>query len=116
MQIVHVSLADAFAKGPPPRGNLAVPIFSRGSLVVELYAPTGLDPQKPHARDEVYFVTRGKALFFDGARRFSVETGSFLFVPAGRTHRFEDFSADFVVWVAFYGPEGGETRVARTTS
>jgi hypothetical protein len=23
-------------------------------------------------------------------------------------HCFEDFSSDFTVWVAFYGPEGGE--------
>ena len=107
-QIVHVSFTDALAKGPPPSGNLAVPIFSHGSLVVELYTPVGQDPQKPHARDEVYFVARGKGLFFDGAQRHSVEAGSFLFVPAGHLHRFEDFSSDFAVWVAFYGPEGGE--------
>ena len=31
-----------------------------------------------------------------------------VFVPAGQIHRFEDFSSDFVVWVVFYGPEGGE--------
>ena len=111
MRIVHVSLADALAKGPPPAGNLAVPIFSHGSLVVELYTPVGHDPQKPHTRDEVYFVTRGKGLFFDGEQRRAVEPGSFLFVPAGRTHRFEDFSSDFVVWVAFYGPEGGESGI-----
>ena len=109
MRIVHVSLAEALAKGPPPPGNLAVPIFSHGSLVVELYAPVSQDPQKPHTRDEAYFVTRGKGLFFDGERRYSVEAGSFLFVPAGHTHRFEDFSSDFVVWVAFCGPEGGES-------
>jgi len=108
MRIVHVSLAEALAKGPPPPGNLAVPIFSHGSLVVELYTPVGHDPQKPHTRDEVYFVTRGSGLFFDGERRHSVEAGSFLFVPAGRTRRFEDFTSDFVVWVAFYGLEGGE--------
>lgn len=106
---VHVSLAEALAKGPPPPGNLAIPIFSHGSLVVELYAPVGHDPQKPHTRDEAYFVTRGTGFFFDGERRYSVGTGSFLFVPAGQIHRFEDFSSDFVVWVAFYGPEGGET-------
>src|SRR5438093_868581 len=64
-RVVHVSLADALSKGPPPPGNLAVPIFSRGSLVVELYTPDGHDPQKPHTRDEVYFVTRGNGLFFD---------------------------------------------------
>lgn len=108
---VHVGLAEALTKAPPPPGNLAVPIFSHGSLEVELYTPVGHDPQKPHTRDEIYFVTRGRGLFFDGERRHSVELGSFVFVPAGQVHRFEDFSSDFVVWVAFYGPEGGEKDV-----
>src|SRR5262245_48035425 len=107
-RIVHVSLAEASSKGPPPAGNLATPIFSRGSLAVELYAPVGHDPQKPHTRDEMYFVTKGKGFFFDGERRHAVEAGSLLFVPAGCVHRFEGFSPDFVVWVVFYGPEGGE--------
>jgi len=107
-RVVHVSLADALSKGPSPPGNLAVPIFSHGSLVVELYTPVGQDRQKPHTRDEVYFVTRGRGLFFNGAKRHAVEAGSFLFVRAGQSHRFEDFSSDFVVWVVFYGPEGGE--------
>jgi hypothetical protein len=62
--IVHVPLADALSNGPPPTGNLAVPIFSHGSLVVELYTPVGHDPQKPHTRDEVYFVARGSGQFF----------------------------------------------------
>jgi len=104
-----VGLNEALSKGTPPPGNLAVPIFSHGSLVVELYTPVGHDPQKPHTRDEVYFVARGKGRFFDGAQRYSVEAGSFLFVPAGHTHRFEDFSSDFAVWVIFYGLEGGES-------
>jgi len=109
-QIVHVSLTDALTKGPPPPGNLAVPVFSHGSLAVELYTPIDQDTQKPHTRDEIYFVTRGRGEFFDGSSRFPVETGSFVFVPAGEPHRFEDFSSDFTVWVAFYGPEGGETN------
>jgi mannose-6-phosphate isomerase-like protein (cupin superfamily) len=107
-RIVQVSFAEAISKGPPPAGNLAVPIFSHGSLIVEMYTPVGQDPQKPHTRDEVYFVARGKGLFFDGEQRHAVEAGSFLFVPAGQVHRFEEFSNDFAVWVAFYGPEGGE--------
>lgn len=107
-RIAHFGLAEALAKGPPPPDNLAVPIFSHGSLVVELYTPVGQDPQKPHTRDEVYFVTRGAGSFFDGEQRHSVAVGSFLFVRAGQVHRFEDFSPDFVVWVVFYGPEGGE--------
>jgi mannose-6-phosphate isomerase-like protein (cupin superfamily) len=110
-RVVHVGFDEALTKGPPPTGNLAVPIFAHGSLVVELYTPVGNDPQKPHTRDEVYFVARGQGMFFDGERRHEVVAGSFIFVPAGEVHRFEDFSSDFVVWVAFYGPEGGETEV-----
>lgn len=105
---IHVSLTEALRKGPPPPGNLAVPVFSHGSLVVELYTPVDHDPQTPHSRDEVYFVARGTGIFFDGERRHSVQAGSFLFVAAGQIHRFENFSTDFAVWVAFYGPEGGE--------
>ncbi len=107
-QIAHVSFAEALAKGPPPAGNLAVPIFLHGTLAIELYTPVGHDPQKPHTRDEIYFVVRGTGKFFDGSRHHDLAAGSFLFVPAGRVHRFESFSSDFAVWVAFYGPEGGE--------
>ena len=110
LRISHVSFADALAKGPPPAGNLAVPVFSNGSLEVELYTPQGHDPQKPHSRDEVYFVVRGTGRFFDGSQRYAVAPGSFLFVAAGQEHRFEEFSSDFAVWVAFYGPEGGEVQ------
>lgn len=106
---VHVPMAEALSKGPPPAGNLAVPIFSHGSLAVELYTPIDHDPQKPHTRDEIYFVARGHGFFFDGTNRFTIQAGSFLFVPAGHVHRFENFSSDFAVLVAFYGPEGGES-------
>src|SRR5947199_4331714 len=93
-RVVHVGLANALSKGPPPPANLAVPIFSHGSIVVELYTPVGHDPQKPHSRDEVYFVIRASGFFLDGKRHHSVKAGSFLFVPAGQIHRFEDFSSD----------------------
>ncbi|MBN9120167.1 MAG: cupin domain-containing protein [Planctomycetes bacterium] len=105
-----MSLAEALAKGPPPAGNLAIPVFEHGSLEVELYAPRGHDPQKPHDCDEVYVVARGRGVFFDGTARHAVEAGAFLFVAAGQIHRFEEFSDDFAVWVFFYGPRGGEGR------
>jgi len=108
-RIVHFDLADALTKGPPPTGSLTVPIFSHGSLVVEFYTPHGVDMQTPHRRDELYFVTRGEALFFDGEQRYSVEPGSCVFVPAGELHRFEAISPDFAAWVVFYGPKGGES-------
>jgi mannose-6-phosphate isomerase-like protein (cupin superfamily) len=107
-RIACTSLAEALSQGPPPPGNLAVPIFAHGTLIVELYTPVGRDPQKPHSRDELYIIARGTGTFFDGTRRYNVEAGTIVFVPAGHEHRFEDFSGDFAVWVAFYGPEGGE--------
>src|SRR5438876_6244051 len=94
-RIAHVGLVDALSKGPPPPGNLAVPIFAHGSLVEELYTPVGHDPQKPHTRDEVYFVTRRCGQFFDGTNRHRVEAGSFLFAPSRQFHRFERFSSGF---------------------
>jgi mannose-6-phosphate isomerase-like protein (cupin superfamily) len=108
VRTAHVSLAEALGKGPPPAGNLAVPIFAHGSLAVELYTPRGHDPQSPHDRDEVYVVARGTGTFFDGSERHPIGPGSFLFVAAGQPHRFEDFSPDLAVWVFFYGPVGGE--------
>jgi mannose-6-phosphate isomerase-like protein (cupin superfamily) len=107
-RIAHVSLSEAISKGPPPPGNLAVPIFAHASLEVEMYKPNGTDPQKPHDRDEIYLVARGSGIFFDGIKRHEIQFGSFLFVAAGQTHQFESFSSDFAVWVFFYGPIGGE--------
>lgn len=110
----HFSLADALRLGPPPSGNLAVPVFAHGSLVAELYTPQGQDPQTPHPRDEVYVVVRGSAVLVTGAgaERRPAASGGFLFVAAGLPHHFEEISLDFAVWVFFYGPDGGE-RPAR---
>ncbi len=110
--VTVVALADAFALGPPPPGNLAVPVFAHGTLEVELYAPRGTDLQQPHDRDEVYVVARGSAQFWDGRARTRVAAGALLFVAAGQAHRFESMSEDFAVWVLFYGPLGGETPAA----
>lgn len=107
----EISLEQALKLGPPPAGNLAVPIFDHGTLNAELYSPRGHDPQKPHTRDEIYVVARGQGVFFNGSERVPVQAGSFLFVAAGQEHRFEQFSDDFAVWVFFYGPEGGEKAV-----
>ncbi|MCA9517918.1 MAG: NAD(P)H-dependent oxidoreductase [Myxococcales bacterium] len=99
---------DALAMGPPPPGNHAVPVFGHGSLVVEMYAPRDRDLQTPHARDELYVIARGTSLFVEPGGSREVGAGTFLFVPAGRPHRFSRMSPDFATWVCFYGPDGGE--------
>ena len=82
--------------------------FEHGTLSVEVYAPRGTDPQQPHTRDEAYVVVTGSGTFVNGDTREPFSPGDFLFAPAGVPHRFVDFTDDLVVWVIFYGPEGGE--------
>jgi hypothetical protein len=38
-------------------------------LSVELFAPKGVDTQKPHAQDELYIVARGSGEFVNGPVR-----------------------------------------------
>ena len=83
-------------------------VFEHGSLAVEIYAPRGVDPQKPHSRDEVYVVAAGSGRYVCGENRTPFGPGDLLFAAAGAVHRFEEFTDDLILWVMFYGPEGGE--------
>lgn len=105
----HITLPEALDQLPGGTGAWFRELYKHGTLSVEIYAPRGVDPQAPHTRDEVYIVACGSGTFFDGESRKPFKAGDFLFVAAGRPHRFEDFTDDFAVWVIFYGPEGGET-------
>lgn len=104
----HLETAPALRRLPGAAGERFVSLFRHGTLLVELYAPRGRDPQIPHTRDEVYVVVQGSGTFYNGRERHAFASGDCLFVAAGVEHRFEDFSDDLVVWVIFYGPEGGE--------
>ena len=112
--MLRASVADLLQRLPGPRtadwpdGERFTEAFAHGTLVVELYAPEAIDTQKPHTRDEAYFVVSGNGEFVMDSERTSFSAGDALFVAAGAEHRFENFSADFVTWVVFYGPEGGE--------
>lgn len=83
-------------------------LHARGTMILEIYAPRGIDDQQPHAQDELYFVVSGSGTFFCDGTRVSFGPGDALFAGAGVEHRFEDFTDDFATWVVFYGPEGGE--------
>jgi mannose-6-phosphate isomerase-like protein (cupin superfamily) len=91
-----------------PEGERFVGALAHGSMSVELYAPVATDPQMPHSQDELYFVISGTGEFVNGGERMSFSPGTVLFVPAGREHRFENFSEDFATWVVSWGPTGGE--------
>lgn len=107
----RATVAEGLARLPTRDGKRFVTLLEHGSLVVELYAPRGVDPQQPHTRDELYVVAQGSGEFVNGDVRESFGPGDVLFVPAGVVHRFENFTDDFAVWVMFYGPEGGEAAI-----
>ena len=105
----RITVADALKRlAKRDDGKRFVELLTHGSLSVEIYAPRGHDPQTPHTRDEAYVVLEGRGEFINGSERHPFSAGDFLFVPAGVEHRFVDFTDDLVVWVIFYGPEGGE--------
>ena len=104
----RATVAEALNLLPGPDGKRFAKVLGHGTMEVEVYAPRGHDPQLPHSRDELYFVVSGGGEFVNGPARHPFGPGDALFVPAGVEHRFEDFTDDFVAWVVFYGPEGGE--------
>jgi len=105
----RVTIPDALdAVSKIKEGIPSTACFEHGTLQVKMYRPAGRDPQKPHARDEIYVIARGSGWFVNGDDRHPFQTGDVVFVPAGVVHRFVEFTDDFCSWVMFYGPEGGE--------
>ena len=92
-------------------GKRFLELFHHGTLVLEIYQPVGADLQTPHDRDEVYIVINGTGEFKSGDTVSTFQQGDFLFVSAGMEHRFLSFSEDFLTWVIFYGPKGGENNI-----
>ena len=104
----RTTVAEAMRLLPGPGGERFAKVLGHGSMEVEVYAPRGTDPQTPHTRDELYVVVSGSGKFINGPEGHEFRPGDVLFVPAGVEHRFEDFTEDLMLWVVFYGPEGGE--------
>ena len=111
---MKASIAATLARlpGPPsaryPQGAPFVTVMAGGTMSVEVFAPRGVDLQTPHTQDELYFVYAGTGEIVINGQRFDAAAGDAFFVAAQVEHRFENFSEDFVTWVVFYGPPGGE--------
>lgn len=104
----RITLDEIADKVPGPGGERSAIAFQHGTLTLKIYAPRMVDPQQPHLQDELYVVIRGRGFFVHGDHRVPFKTNDVLFAPARLPHRFEDFTDDLSLWVAFYGPEGGE--------
>ncbi len=83
-------------------------MMAGGTMSVEVFAPKGADRQTPHNQDELYFIQSGRGEIVIAGQRFEAAAGDAFFVAAQVEHRFENFTGDFVTWVVFYGPSGGE--------
>jgi mannose-6-phosphate isomerase-like protein (cupin superfamily) len=101
-------LEPALRRLPTPEGARSTTLFKHGSMTLKVYAPRGADAQKPHTQDEIYVVVSGHGKFRVDDKTAQFRPGDTLFVSAGAVHRFEEFTDDLVVWVVFWGPEGGE--------
>ncbi len=77
---------------------LRVPAMSAG---VYTLPAGGVDPQKPHKEDEMYYVVRGRARMRVGAEDRIVNAGSVIFVAAEVEHRFYEIEEELVVLVFF---------------
>ena len=104
-----VSLNSAFESLKKSKDPFAT-VFTHGTLEIEIYKPDKVDLQQPHDRDEAYIISSGSGKFELENEISEVNTGDFLFVPAGAQHRFLEFTNDFSTWVIFYGPIGGEAE------
>ena len=111
---MKISLSQALKRLPAaptatyPQGAPFVTMMAGGTMSVEVFAPKGVDLQQPHKQDELYFIQAGTGRIDINGQKFDAAVGNAFFVAAGVAHRFENFSDDFVTWVVFYGPEGGE--------
>lgn len=61
----------------------------------------GVDPQRPHTEDEVYYVASGRAQIKVGDEDRAVGPGSIVFVAANVEHRFHSITEGLTVLVFF---------------
>ncbi len=93
---------------PQPRdadGHAYVDFFASDRLSVGLaiWPHGGVDLQRPHDEDEVYYVIEGRGAISVGGEERPVGPGSLVFVAAGVEHRFHDIEEDLRILV-FWAP------------
>jgi quercetin dioxygenase-like cupin family protein len=102
MKTLFASLAEIekqrTASGKSYREFLRVPAMSAGLYVLPA---GGVDNQKPHREDEIYYVVRGRARFSAGSEDRDVSAGSVIFVAAEVGHHFHNIAEDLVILVLF---------------
>jgi mannose-6-phosphate isomerase-like protein (cupin superfamily) len=83
---------------------MRVPALSLGLYVLDAGA---VDPQTPHAEDEIYHVMQGRGRIAVGGDDRPVGPGDTVYVAAGVEHRFHDISEQLRLLVVFAPAESG---------
>jgi len=86
------------ATSGPYREFLRVPALSAGLYVLPA---GGIDPQRPHGEDEVYYIASGRGSILVAAEDRAVGPGTVVYVPAGVEHRFHTIAEDLTILVFF---------------
>ncbi len=84
-------------------GELYLEFLRQPSMSLGLYVlPVGgIDPQQPHAEDEVYYILHGRALINVAGEDRLVQPGSLVFVGKQVPHHFHTISEELYVLVFF---------------
>ncbi len=112
---MKICLADTLKQLPLPatdkwpEGVWDIEAFRHGSMSLVLFTPEGRDYQTPYEQDELYIVLSGSGVLNIEGDGLSFNDGDVLFVPAGKTHCFTEFSPGIKMWAVFWGPAGGES-------
>jgi mannose-6-phosphate isomerase-like protein (cupin superfamily) len=72
----------------------------------------GVDGQKPHTEDELYYVLSGRATVMVGGEERPVRAGSAVFVGAEVEHRFHSIEEELVLLVFFAPAEYSQANGA----
>ena len=100
MQIIDGAGVYTAASGEPVHWaeHLRVPDLSVGTYSIPA---GGTDNQTPHTEDEIYVVTKGRAVIETPGGAAPVSPGSVIFVPALEDHRFTNVTEDLALLVIF---------------
>ena len=88
---------------------LQVPSLSVGLYVLSAGA---VDPQLPHADDEVYHIISGRGFIQVGTESRAIQAGTVLYVEANVEHRFHEIAEDLTILV-FYAHANTQTSTMK---
>ena len=95
---MRVAFVDALRK-LETSGEAAVTVWEQDTMRVVLLTPGEVDTHETSLQDKVYIVMSGCAEVLYTDRVMDIDSGDFLFVPAGEWHKFINPTPDFMLWV-----------------